>query len=119
MSEELRINRWRGVRTDGDTEPHLIEKGERQSSSNLWARTGTLVRRPCAKSVRQFAESNCYVMPLALFSVDVETDDDVVENELTIGFISGLPATDRTRNTGVGVQLDDSGDGLPVQIEDP
>ena len=119
MSDKVRINRWRGVRTDGDQEPHLVESGDRQDSLNLWARTGSLVRRPAVQTVRQM-DSSPYVIPLALFSIDVETDDDAVDNTQDMGPFSNVSLpTDRTRNTGVGVQLDNSGDGLPVQLDDP
>ena len=112
MSEVL-INRWRGVRTADDTAPHLIALGERQDSRNVWARTGALRSRPGTQTMRRF-DSDEYLVPIALFHIPAETDDDNVEST-----IHARTAKERTRNSGVAVQLDDSGDGLPVQLPDP
>ena len=114
MSEVLVIREWRGVRTEGDTAPHLLEAGERQDARNVWARTGALRTRPGTQTMRLFASPNEYLTPIALFHIAVETDDDTVDDT-----IHGRAVTDRLRNTGVGVQLDDSGDGLPVQLPEP
>ena len=114
MSAALVIREWQGIRTPADRAPHLLEPGERQDARNVWARTGALKTRPGTQTMRLFASPNEYLVPLALFHIAVETDDDTVADT-----IHGRAVTDRTRNTGVGVQWDDSGDGLPVQLPAP